>query len=267
MLGEYLQGTPLEQEITKLGQRGDHRLMKVLIDAVEKNTRAVKRFINEVQMANRIFFDSIEKIGELIAVQALISRREWTSFFEHISSNNSSGKEILSAFANSDRNEINRVLGSAKDFYPDLGNDDDKLTKFLIDGGASLLYSINDFEKYRRALDHVSILQNARILAPSAIPEGAFVIGSQVKETSQGNYKFGFWINAAQQEYLFQISKVTYQTMNQLKSVNHADNKFETSFNFPFNPSTNPSFYIRAWLKFKDGEEKMLSQTITVPKQ
>jgi hypothetical protein len=145
---------------------GLQRNKKIIVRAVEKNPREVKRFINTVILAQAIFNKPIDN---LLIVQALRFRSEWNKLLNLMMSDDKK-REFLEAYRvlySPDSRERESGKGQIKQLYPDIEEKHDKffernndLNKFLetkfengiVETVIDKLYNIN-MEEYRRALE------------------------------------------------------------------------------------------------------------------
>jgi hypothetical protein len=133
---------------------------KLIVKAVRKNPREAKRFINNIILAKAV---SDKNVDELIAVQALIFRHEWSNFLEFITENKRR-KNFLGKYIEVTKGDyaIDKVQDGITKEFPEIlevhdsfFKRDDPLRKFLDVGAAKILYKIEDMKEYRRALDTV----------------------------------------------------------------------------------------------------------------
>jgi hypothetical protein len=135
---------------------GLQRNKKIIVRAVEKNPREVKRFINTVILAQAIFNKPIDN---LLIVQALRFRSEWNKLLNLMMSDDKK-REFLEAYRvlySPDSRERESGKGQIKQLYPDIEEKHDKFleTKFengIVETVIDKLYNIN-MEEYRRALE------------------------------------------------------------------------------------------------------------------
>jgi len=142
----------------------------LIVKSVESNPREVKRFINNIILAESVFKKPID---ELIVVQALRFRPEWNTFLELITPDDDERKTFLNEYkrlsekvkttTTSNRDEIIKEFSEARDDFPlfrDILDPDalkrgDALSVFLDAGGLEVLLRIEKMEEYRRALASV----------------------------------------------------------------------------------------------------------------
>jgi hypothetical protein len=169
IISKGLEGSYLVEEFKK--NKG------LIVKAVEHNPREVKRFINNIVLAKSVITDEKEPIDKLVAVQALIYRREWQKFLELITPDEARKrflaeyaklKDKLKAITNDEQlNNLSKELSSAGSglessfkenlqIYRELIRQGDDLMNFL-DPAADVLGRIEEIEKYRRAFDVVEI--------------------------------------------------------------------------------------------------------------
>jgi hypothetical protein len=146
---------------------------ELIVKAVELNPRQVKRFINNIILAQDVFNKDIDK---LIAVRALDFRRDWQNFLELITPNDKrkkffkgylklkdperdnlkdiTKKEELEEFAKKLSEEDSSFKENFEVYQELIKKDAGKdLMNFLDAGAAKILKDIKDMEEYRRALE------------------------------------------------------------------------------------------------------------------
>ena len=141
----------------------------LIVKAVELNPRQVKRFINNIILAESVFDKPVD---ELIAVQALNFRQEWRKFLDLITHNDDRRKmffneykkikeegKVVTTEAELDKlieqtSENNHpLLKDVTDIYRELVKQDYSLRDFLDAGAQEVLERIKKMEEHRRALD------------------------------------------------------------------------------------------------------------------
>ena len=154
----------------------------LLITAVKRNPRDVKRFINTIILAKA----KVDKpVDELVAIHALLYREEWNGFLEFIIPNEKR-KEFLEEYIN-----IKKTSYPSEDFqkrimekydmqkiYSQLNKHDDPLVGFLDAGSAQILYNIKDMNGYIRALTTTGLKENitaSKVLFDDSPPSNDFV--------------------------------------------------------------------------------------------
>ncbi|HXT84439.1 MAG TPA: P-loop NTPase fold protein [Verrucomicrobiae bacterium] len=139
---------------------------ELIVKAVERNPRQVKRFINNVILAKAVFNKDIDK---LIVVRALDFREDWQKFLDLITPKDQRRKffEVYQNLKAIEKNgKIEQFTKNLSDeekssfmekfgiFFEliktDVGKD---LINFLDAGAATILGNIDDMEEYRRALE------------------------------------------------------------------------------------------------------------------
>jgi tetratricopeptide (TPR) repeat protein/GTPase SAR1 family protein len=137
---------------------------KLIVKAVEKNPRQVKRFINNVILAQAVFNKEIDK---LIAVRALDFRDGWQNFLELITPNDKRKKffEGYKKLTDSERKYLKDITENEEfeQFAEKLHEEGSssfmenfEVYQELIKkdaGAAEILESIKDMEEYRRAIE------------------------------------------------------------------------------------------------------------------
>jgi hypothetical protein len=150
---------------------------ELIVRAVEKNPREVKRFINNVILAKSIIKEE-ENIDKLIAYQALAYRTEWNSFLQLIF-DDVTRKKFLKQYDKL-KDKFGDIINEEQlvDFNKELFEDDlseqnffkenleiyreiikqgKDLIKFLQPPTISILSNIEKMERYRRAFDVTEI--------------------------------------------------------------------------------------------------------------
>ncbi len=141
----------------------------LIVKAIELNPRQVKRFINNIILAESVFGKPVD---ELIAVQALNFRQEWWKFLDLIAPNDErrrtffneykkmqeEGKIItteveLDKFVEQISENNHPLLRDVIDIYRELVRQGNSLRDFLDAGAQNILEGINKMEEHRRALD------------------------------------------------------------------------------------------------------------------
>ena len=141
----------------------------LIVKAIELNPRQVKRFINNIILAESVFGKPVD---ELIAVQALNFRQEWWKFLDLIILNDEKrrtffneykkikeeGKVItseaeLDKFVEQVSENNHPLLKDVIDIYRELIRQGNSLRDFLDAGAQNILEGIKKMEEHRRALD------------------------------------------------------------------------------------------------------------------
>jgi KAP-like P-loop domain-containing protein len=144
----------------------------LIIKAIELNPRQVKRFINNIILAESVFGKPVD---ELIAVQALNFRKEWWRFLDLITANDERRKaffneykkireegKLITTKAELDKLiEHNPLLKQVADIYRELVRQGNSLRDFLDAGAEEILERIQKMEEHRRALFAVGPLEKA----------------------------------------------------------------------------------------------------------
>jgi KAP family P-loop domain len=81
----------------------EERRKSLIVKAIEPNPRQVKRFVNNIILANEVFGKDIDK---LIVVQALHFRSEWNRFLELISADDELRKTFFREYYARSKDEI-----------------------------------------------------------------------------------------------------------------------------------------------------------------
>lgn len=241
---------------------------KLLISAIEANPREVKRFINNIILAQLIFKKDIE---QLIAVNALRFRHEWNGFLIFIARDDKMRRQFFRAYASLRGDE--KALDISKDdlnlYYPNFFNETDSIRQFLNDGGADILGSIDSIEKYMRALDSTDVNRASSGMLPGALQTSVelYAMGILIRyekeefpNKSPGDdqyYRVTVWIEAPP-TIMKEIRRVKYlfphtfsrqfhgELCQTLMSPPHRD------FKFAFH--AKGSFVLEAGLEFKNGK-------------
>ena len=159
---EFIDKTILEKLEGSDLLAGLQRNKKIILRAVERNPREVKRFINTVILAEAVF---VKPIDNLLIVQALRFRSEWNKFLSLMMSEKKK-KEFLDAYKLLNTGDREHAKSEIKKLYPDIEKEHNKffenrddLNRFLettlnneTEKVVDRLYSI-DMESYRRAIE------------------------------------------------------------------------------------------------------------------
>jgi uncharacterized protein YjbI with pentapeptide repeats/molybdopterin-guanine dinucleotide biosynthesis protein A len=176
----------LEGDLLEEFEKDNRKLL--IVKAVEPNPRQVKRFVNDIILANAVFGQDIDiKFDKLIAVQALNFRTKWNKFLELISENDATrktffeeyyippkgkgrsirSKDALDSFIK-EQSDANRPLPEEiiKIFQElIIKQEDGSLKSFLDDAGAAeILRDIVNMEDYRRALEATKFIEEEEVL-------------------------------------------------------------------------------------------------------
>jgi predicted KAP-like P-loop ATPase len=128
---------------------------KILLSAIEKNPRELKRFINNIILSKEILDTPTDK---LMIIQALRFREEWNEFLRFILNSPSEDvREFFKEFLNSEEGKTSKRLSvfyhDLEKHYPHFSEGQSTLRTFLENNNvAKLLSQIEDFEPYRRAV-------------------------------------------------------------------------------------------------------------------
>ncbi|MEM2141433.1 MAG: P-loop NTPase fold protein [Nitrososphaera sp.] len=158
VISSELAGSTLEKEFLEKDKDGNNKNKELLIRAVESNPREIKRFINNIILAKAVFD---KPVRNLIVVQALKFRRDWSKFLDFIAPT-----DVRREFLNDYKKLIkdNAALDKYKVFldknYPTFYAPEDPLRRFIDAGAGEILLNITDMEEYRRSLEAVSIDRN-----------------------------------------------------------------------------------------------------------
>src|SRR5919202_6254656 len=176
------------EKIVRKGVAGSEKLAEefiknkaLIVEAIESNPRQVKRFINNVILAQSIFGKPID---ELIVIQALDFRPEWkkfldlitpdkvrTTFFSHengfyqsyldgkIKSKEDAEKSIKEKMHAQDIASVSNILIET---FQELITHSDTLGGFLKVGGDKILLKIKNMAEHRKALEAMKV-QEARV--------------------------------------------------------------------------------------------------------
>ena len=149
---------------------------EIIVRAVEKNPREVKRFINNVILAKSVINEE-ETIDKLIAYRALVYRSEWNPFLQMIYDKDIRDKffkqyeklkdKIKSVSQEEKLENLNKELSNDESeqtffqdnlhIYKEIIKQGKDLTEFLEPPTINILSSIANMERYRRAFDITEI--------------------------------------------------------------------------------------------------------------
>jgi hypothetical protein len=142
---------------------------RLIVKAVELNPKQVKRFINNIILAESVFSKPVD---ELIAVQALNFSHEWRKFLDLITPNDERRKTFFNEYKKikeegkvvTNEAELDKLieqisenyhplLKDVTDIYRELVKQGNSLRDFLEAGAQEILEHIQKMEDHRRALD------------------------------------------------------------------------------------------------------------------
>lgn len=159
-MSKFLDGI-IENELADSAFKNELIINKeILIKAVQKNPREVKRFLNDLILARATFDKPMDK---LIVVQALKFRHEWNNFLEFLMEEgdewerNAFVHEIEKFSSQGYEHMSEQLKNKVLKAHPSFFKEDDSLRLFLDSGALSTLVSIRNISEYRTALESISL--------------------------------------------------------------------------------------------------------------